>query len=84
MFTRRLSWFAAAGLTAAVLAGAGAGTTALADTRTGSTTYQGCINGGNGDLYNVQASSTSAPSCHGNDQSITWNSTGPTGAQGPT
>jgi hypothetical protein len=81
MSTRRFRWFAAAGLSAAVFAVGGAGATALADTGTGSTTYEGCIGLG-GVLYNVQGNPASTPKCLGRDQSASWNSTGPGGAQG--
>lgn len=68
--------------TAATIALVGGGVALAADSTSPSTVYSACVSTLGHALYNVTADGT--PRCVGHDTTISWNQTGPQGAQGLT
>lgn len=74
---------AVGGAAAVVLIGGGTAVAAAAGSAsTQANVYQGCVSAANGSLYSVAVDPGTAPQCHPHDSAVTWNQTGPVGAQG--
>jgi hypothetical protein len=70
------------GAGAALVLAAGGTTAALAMGSATGTTFQGCLSGPVGALYNVKVNSSSTPRCLGHDTTVAWNQLGQTGPKG--
>jgi Collagen triple helix repeat (20 copies) len=74
---------AVAGAAAVVVAGGGSAVAAAAGgTSSSANVYQGCLSAANGSLYSVALNPETAPQCRPHDTSVSWDQTGPAGAQG--